>query len=420
MKDRESYFLAGRSLRTFSLTMTFIATQIGGGVLLGTAEEASHYGVRVIFYPLGVALGLILLGMGPGKKLASGSLTTVVAIFEVIYGSKTLRKTAFILSAFSLFFILTAQTIALDTLFSMFSYGKLLTLVFWAALACYTSIGGFHGVVRTDIVQAAFLLIAVVCCGIAVWYHAPQTLEIIQKPALLSSAKLLSWIFMPMLFMIVEQDMVQRCVAASSPKHLQRSAITAGLVLLLFNFIPLFLGSLGGRMGIAGDCPLIDTVAYFCGPSLAALMAAAIGIAILSTADSLISAVAQLIVEELPSLQTAYYRYLVLGLAAAAPIVAVGFTNIVDVLILSYSLSVCCLSVPIGIVLLTSYRASKIAAWAAVLVGGISYLLMRVLPMGGCGELCAWLSSLVSFCCVECFHVYSKKRLKNLFQEERD
>lgn len=102
--DRESYFLAGRSLKVFPLMMTFIATQIGGGVLLGAAEEAFSYGYGVVLYPFGVSLGLILLGMGPGRKLASGSLFTVVAIFEVVYRSKALRKIAFFLSAVSLFF----------------------------------------------------------------------------------------------------------------------------------------------------------------------------------------------------------------------------------------------------------------------------------------------------------------------------
>ncbi|WP_348663797.1 sodium:solute symporter family transporter [Chlamydia vaughanii] len=413
IQDREGYFLAGRSLKTFSLMMTFIATQIGGGVLLGAAEEAARYGYGVIFYPLGVALGLVLLGMGPGKKLAAGSIVTVVTVFESVYKSKKLRKMAFLLSALSLFFILVAQIVALDKLFSVFSYGKFLTAIFWSTLVFYTSAGGFRGVVRTDIIQALFLLAAVLTCTISVWLGSRELTPILAPSfSPLPTSKLPGWIFMPMVFMIVEQDMVQRCVAASSPKRLQWAAILAGIVILLFNFIPLFLGSLGAKLGIAQGCVLIDTVSYISGPSLAAVMAAAIGVAILSTADSLISAVAQLISEEVPKISSINYRYLIFAIALAAPLTAIGFTNIVDLLMLSYSLSVCCLSVPIGAALLTRYQASSASAWAAVLMGGAVYSSGYFITIPFSRDLIAWLCSLLAFILIELGYVYYKKPIK--------
>ncbi|MFJ1509094.1 sodium:solute symporter family protein [Chlamydia crocodili] len=411
VQDREGYFLAGRSLKTFSLTMTFIATQIGGGVLLGAAEEAARYGYMVILYPLGVALGLILLGVGPGRKLASGSIVTVVTLFESVYKSKKLRKMAFLLSALSLFFILVAQIVALDKLFSVFTCGKYLTAIFWITLVFYTSTGGFRGVVRTDIIQAIFLLIAVTTCAISVWYGSSEFTPILSSSAFepLPTSKLPGWIFMPMVFMIVEQDMAQRCVAASSPRRLQWAAILAGIVILLFNFIPLFLGSLGAKLGIAQGCVLIDTVAYISGPSLAAVMAAAIGVAILSTADSLISAVAQLVSEEIPQISSINYRYLICIIAVLAPLTAMGFSNIVDLLMLSYSLSVCCLSVPIGAALLTRYQASPAAAWAAVLIGGGVYSCGYFITIPFSRDLISWLCSLLAFVFVEILYVYSRK-----------
>ncbi|WP_041467999.1 sodium:solute symporter family protein [Chlamydia felis] len=412
VQDREGYFLAGRSLNTFSLTMTFIATQIGGGVLLGAAEEAARYGYGVIFYPLGVALGLIFLGMGPGRKLASGSIVTVVTLFESVYKSKKLRKMAFLLSSLSLFFILVAQIIALDKLFGVFAYGKYLTAIFWITLVFYTSTGGFRGVIRTDIIQAIFLLIAVITCAISVWYTASEFTPILSNTSVfdpLPTSKLPGWIFMPMVFMIVEQDMAQRCVAASSPRRLQWAAILAGIVVLLFNFIPLFLGSLGAKLGLSQGCVLIDTVAYVSGPSLAAVMAAAIGVAILSTADSLISAVAQLISEEIPQISFMNYRYLIGIIAVLAPLAALAFSNIVDLLILSYSLSVCCLSVPIGVALLTRYQANPSAAWSAVLIGGGVYTLGYFITIPFSRDLVAWFCSLAAFVFTEMLCVYSRK-----------
>ncbi|WP_366223485.1 sodium:solute symporter family protein [Chlamydia buteonis] len=411
VQDRQGYFLAGRSLKTFSLTMTFIATQIGGGVLLGAAEEAARYGYGVILYPLGVALGLIFLGLGPGRKLALGSIVTVVTLFESVYKSKKLRKIAFLLSALSLFFILVAQIVALDKLFGVFTHGKYLTAIFWITLVFYTSTGGFHGVVRTDIVQALFLLIAVITCAVSVWYGSSEFTPILSNSVFepIPTSNLLGWIFMPMVFMVVEQDMAQRCVAASSPRKLQWAAIFAGIVILLFNLIPLFLGSLGAKLGVSQGCVLIDTVAYVSGPSLAAIMAAAIGVAILSTADSLISAVAQLISEEVPQISSLNYRYLIGIIAVLAPVAALGFSNIVDLLMLSYGLSVCCLSVPLGAALLTRYQASTPAAWAAVLIGGSVYVSGYFITIPFSRDLIAWLSSLTAFIFIEILYVYIGK-----------
>ena len=130
-------------------------------------------------------------------------------------------------------------------------------------------------------------------------------------------------------------------------------------------------------------------------------MAAAIGIAILSTADSLMSALAQLISEEIPPLASINSRYLILAIALLVPLVAIGFTNIVDVLMLSYSFSVCCLSVPIGAALLTRYQATTLSAWAAVLVGGGAYIWGMFSSFYIPRDVFAWLCSLVAFIVVE-------------------
>src|ERR1700733_14208846 len=77
LNNKEDYFLAGKSVRLFPLMMTFLATQVGGGVILGAADEAYQFGWPVILYPLGAALGLILLGCGVGRKLAEFKVSTI-------------------------------------------------------------------------------------------------------------------------------------------------------------------------------------------------------------------------------------------------------------------------------------------------------------------------------------------------------
>ena len=56
VQDQQDYFLAGKDIRFFPLFMTFVATQIGGGLVLGAAEEAYQFGWSVMLYPLGACL----------------------------------------------------------------------------------------------------------------------------------------------------------------------------------------------------------------------------------------------------------------------------------------------------------------------------------------------------------------------------
>src|ERR1700733_12574690 len=102
LKGKDDYFLAGKSVRLFPLMMTFLATQVGGGIILGSADEAYRYGWPVILYPLGAALGLILLGCGIGRKWARFPISTTAQIFDVVYKSPMLRRVASLLSIISL------------------------------------------------------------------------------------------------------------------------------------------------------------------------------------------------------------------------------------------------------------------------------------------------------------------------------
>lgn len=111
LETREAYLLADKQVRFFPLMMTFLATQVGGGLVLGAANEAYQYGWPVLLYPLGASLGMLLLG-AVGKRLAEFKVSTVAELFELIYGSTQLRKLASAFSILTLFMIFVAQIIA--------------------------------------------------------------------------------------------------------------------------------------------------------------------------------------------------------------------------------------------------------------------------------------------------------------------
>ena len=220
---QEDYFLAGKAVRLFPLMMTFLATQVGGGVVLGAAEEAYRFGWPVILYPFGAALGLILLGAGIGRKLAQFPVTTIAQIFEVVYRSTPLRRIASTLSVISLFMILVAQIIASSKfLVSLGFTNTPLLILFWAIVILYTAQGGLRAVISTDKVQAAFFSFVFLLCFGFVLYSNPSisTLPLPQLEHLIPvSSKLCGWLLMPLFFMVIEQDMGQRCFAGASPPN---------------------------------------------------------------------------------------------------------------------------------------------------------------------------------------------------------
>lgn len=409
----EEYFFSGRTLTFFPLMMTFIATQIGGGLLLGAAEASFQYGLASCLYPLGVSLGLIILGYGPGKKLAASGMSTIPQIFQQVYNSQFLKRMASSLSIISLFLILSAQIIASDKFFSGIglSGGRFL-FVFWIVVLGYTTLGGFRAVVKTDILQAGFLIGAVLLCGVVLLVSPISANFKVSSSLALASAipykKLWGWLFMPLLFMFIEQDMGQRCFAAESPKTLKKAAVTAGIVTLCFNFIPLLIGTAASKAGLVaeqGQSILMIAVTAFTNPVVTGVMACAVPIAIMSTADSLLNSICLLICEEfIPERLSSKRLWLFLTplIAVSAVCVAYCFNDIVDVLILSYGLSVTALAVPVLTALFVPGKYSALAGYGSVFCGGATFIFLRIYPYAFFpAEIFGVVASLLGFCSAE-------------------
>ena len=68
IETNDDYFLAGRGLGLRDTSMTLIATQVGGGMLLGTAVESYSTGWYGLLYSFGMTAGLLILGFSLASK----------------------------------------------------------------------------------------------------------------------------------------------------------------------------------------------------------------------------------------------------------------------------------------------------------------------------------------------------------------
>ena len=375
-KTNEEYFLMGRKLGLFALCTTLLATQIGGGSLMGAAEEAFSQGWSVLFYPLGMVIGFLVLGLGYGAKLRSLNLSTVPEIFQTIYRSPTLRQVAAALSIISLFFILIGQAIAAKKFFFSLGFdGNLLFIAFWLVLVLYTVLGGLKAVVSTDILQTIFILTSF-AIAIFASFKAPTPLaEASTTFTSTGTTPWLTWLLMPLLFSLIEQDLGQRCFAARTPRTVTIAALVAGAILLVVSLVPIYFGRQAAALGIeipAGSSVLITAVRALTNPTVATFVVVAILMAVVSTADSILCSISSNIACDFPKLKKSVFasQAITFLVGTSTLLISFMFDNVVAMLMFSYELAVSVLFVPVTMAIWRKAPRTRSAIVAMVLGSG--------------------------------------------------
>lgn len=382
--------------------MSFLAALVGGGVVLGAAEEAYRFGWAVLLYPFGAALGLIVLGLGAGGRLAEFKVSTIAAIFEVVYQSKRLKQVASLLSIVSLFMILVAQIIASQKfLVSVGLTSAPLFVLFWAIVIFYTAQGGLRAVIATDVVQAALFTVVFIGCFLLVGSSNSEGV-FVQHPGAFSdvSPKLWGWLLMPLLFIVTEQDMGQRCFAGGSPRIVSRATLVAGMIMMAICVVPVYFGVLARAMEIdvpKGASVLMMAIEATTGPWVAAFVGCAVLAAIISTATSLISAISSNLFSDFMTVSNmGIVQRITMALSFGAVCFAFCFDNIIDILVQSFELSVSCLFVPVAFALFNR-KGSFLAALLAMICGGGGFILLRFVPLPIPKEVLSVLLSFAGF-----------------------
>ncbi len=411
-KDAQDYFLGSRTVLFYPLMMTFVATQIGGGVILGTGQEAHRFGWFALLYPLGICIGFLLLAAGIGKKIAAYKASTIPQLLEIAFNSPTAKKMASVISMVSLFTILMAQVIASKGFMNAIGVeNDLLFAMFWLLIIGYTVLGGLKAVIATDVFQATFFIaILIACFGYAV-INAPINFSELFEYGMSvhketdASMNYFGWIMMPTIFIVIGQDMAQRCFSAKSPKIISMSTLAAAVIIALVCIIPMYFGILARATNLnipEGSSILISSITAFTNPTFTALAACCILAAIISTADSLINALTSNLAQDfqwgsksskLPITTLRMMTAVVSLLAVAASFL---FEQIIGVLLLSYALYASCLTVPVFAAIFR-VKSSERAVIASILSGGAVFCLSNFITLPMPGELAAMTASLISF-----------------------
>ena len=388
------YFLAGQSLSIPAITATLLATQIGGGMFLGTAQNPFHG----LLYIIGMVFGFLFLGMGFASKLQEFKVTTVGEIFEKAYNSQILHKLTALLSVLSMCGIIIAQIVATKSVLIHFAgiENDFIFLAFWALILLYTIIGGLSAVVMTDMVQV--IVILTVFTGICLYSLTTSTvpfftmntftkMQTLFTQSSLTYGQAFKIMSMPMLFSLIEQDLAQRFFSAQSKKAAALAALCASILLLLFSFVPFYFGIQAQLLNIAipkGTSPLLPLLRSITNPLFFTLALSAILSAITSTTDSLLCAVSAIITTAITSFNKTIKpslwlsRSVTLSCGVATLIISYFVSNnIINILVDSYEISVAMLFIPLILCfVLKDLRES--AALTSSACGGIGFIFFRI------------------------------------------
>lgn len=387
----EDYFLASRSVGIFGLTFSLVATQLGSGLILGTAARAYTLGLWGILYTLGISIGFLLLGFGFAAKLQSLNIATTAEIFETHYQSHRLKLFASMISIVSLWGILIAQIIASHQLFISIGITDINWLIgFWVMLIVYTMLGGLRSIIIVNTLQVIFILTVFSIVFYQSWSTAG--LNTITMPMLnkmqwyyfnnkFALITLLPVVFSSALYSLIEQDLAQKFFAAKSRATATISAFLATIIITLFALIPLYFGIIAKVKNIVilpGVNPLLSVIEKSSTELMFILVVCALIAAIASTADSLLCAISSHISQDFSQFFTHKKLLLskIITLISGVLALVVSFfitQDIIAILEQSYRLSIGCLFVPIVIAYFTR-NVKQGGAVAAITCGIISFI----------------------------------------------
>ena len=396
----DDYLLAGRRLGIGLTTFTLVATYFGGGYVIGVGGEAFNNGLSAYWSPIAGAVGILAVCLIL-KRMEGMKVCTVTEIMENRYNSPMLRLLTTILSLLALVGILAGQVTSAGSVLASLGVGSTTTCAIIVAVFFigFTAFGGLWAVTVTDFIQIIIAGLGLIAATIFVvvkgggWDVISAQIQATDVPdnyfSLLQGTEpsYVLWLILPMfIYTLIGQDVYQRLFAAKDTKTAYKSAILAFIILLVICFFPVILGMAGRALfpDLEVSSLVVPTIIramlppVFSGFTLAAIIAA-----VVSTADSILTAATSHVVNDLyvryfckdnmedPAAQKKLLnisRVMTLVIGVISVVVALAIPSVLMVLNSSYTLFTAGVFSPVVAGLLWK-KATKAGAFAGLFSG---------------------------------------------------
>jgi len=424
-RDREDYYVGGRSMSSGHIGLSVVATDVGGGFSIGLGGLGFLMGISgswMLFTGLiGAWLSAVFLipkVSGVARRLG---FLTFPQLFNHFY-NKRVAMAAGIISAIGYIGFTSSQLLAGAKLASatFLDLDMNMALIIMGVIAvAYTVVGGLKAVIYTDTVQWIILMTGLIFIGIPTGYMAIGGISAIREtvgPEYLQLTNIapvtfFNWFITIVPIWFVGMTLYQRIYACKDEKTARRAWLVAGL----FEYpIMAFMGVLLGLFAkVAFDQGMFEYAGFASGSDIDAelglplllrtvlpigltgLMLSAYFSAIMSTADSCLMAasgnIVSDIIEVVKSKSNAVFvslRYsqvvtLIVGICAL--LIASLMQNVLELMLLSYAFMVSGLFVPVVAILIFKKPDADAAFWAIVCGGTVTIALILAgiqLPFG--------------------------------------
>ena len=268
----QNYLVANRSVGTFSLTTSLVASALGAWILFGPASAATWGGIgAVIGYSLGTAFPFfVLIYLGQIFRNRYPKARSLIEVIRLRFGSKLFKLILF-LSIFYMTIFLIAEVTAVSILINYISGTDLWITAFIVILSSllYTLYGGLRASIFTDNIQFIFfVLLLIISFSFLITFNTNNfNIEFIKlnKPYLISFDYLPNFTAGLTFFIAVaatnlfHQGNWQRVYAAKNNKVLRNS-----LILSFFIIIPVvFIMGFTGLIAVSEKSNVVPDLAFF-------------------------------------------------------------------------------------------------------------------------------------------------------------
>ncbi len=306
-----NYLTANRSIGTFSLTTSLVASALGGWILFGPVAAATWGGIgAVIGYALGTAfpmIFLIYLGKKIRKEFPKGS--SLIEFMRKKFG-KSLFKLILLMSIFYMFIFLCAEVTAVSVLINYISGTELwiTALVVLLSTLTYTLYGGLRASIYTDNIQMIVIAVLILISFLYITSFSGSTfsVDIIKQknPHLISTSYIPSYTAGLTFFIAVaatnlfHQGNWQRVYAAKNYQILRKSLILSFIIIVPIVFFMGFVGMISFSLDPSNRPDLgFFTLLLKEQTELFSLIVVILGLALtISTTDTLVNAISSLFI----------------------------------------------------------------------------------------------------------------------------
>ncbi len=384
---REAFFVANRSGSPWAIAGSLFATIIGGSATIGVAGLAFQRGLTAAWWTLVGAIGLVGLGLVLVPRIRSFHVYTLSGLAGRMYGPRVRVATA-LLIVVAWTGVVSGQIVAASRVLSVAGFGSptLWVLLFTAVLVLYAVTGGQKAVIRTDVLQAAVILVglssalvylASAAGGLQHWAAGlPAGILDFPVSAAFGWGDVATTLVLVGSVYLVGPDIYTRVLSARDTRAARLAALSTAALVIPVAFVVAGLGVTAKLLapGLTPEQALPWLATYALPPAVALLLLTGLVAALMSSADSTLLGQAVMLADDVVARAfslderrvVAISKGCVVLLAAISVFLALSFQGVIASLLFAYSVFT---SGVVGPLLLGLLGGSRRPDGASVLVG---------------------------------------------------